>query len=281
MPPKRAASQANTLKREADSPVLRRSARKRARVEPAAVGDDESELSELDKEDEDEFKPEEKPSTSSLGKFAYSGSSRPKRTPAKVQVKLEEMDDITLQPKASSSTKKGSTSTKDEVTTAAVENLRQVLPGGLTVDSILAAETSVVANAIRKVGFWQRKAEYIRAAAKILKEKHDSDVPKTVEELCALPGVGPKMSFLALQVAWNIQGLCPSANTKATGKGKKPIVYKAKADLDADGLIRLEDIKLEDAQDVKPEGSVVNVTNEAKGEKQNTGEPLVQIKIEE
>ncbi|KAJ1310519.1 hypothetical protein OPQ81_007250 [Rhizoctonia solani] len=246
-----------------------------------------------------------------------------------------------------------SSQTKDEVTTAAVENLRQVLPGGLTVDSILAADQSTIADAIKKVGFWRRKAEYIQGAAKILREKHDSDVPKTVDELCALPGVGPKMAFLTLQVAWNInvgigvdihvhritnrlgwhkpetstpeqtrlnlqswlpehlrapinpllvgfgqviclpvgprcdacllnsQNLCPSANKKATGKGKKPIVYKVKADLDADGLVRLEDFKLDENQDVKPEENVVAVTNETKGEDQNTGEPLVQIKLEE
>ncbi|CUA72174.1 endonuclease III [Rhizoctonia solani] len=248
-----------------------------------------------------------------------------------------------------------SSQTKDEVTAAAVTNLRQVLPGGLTVDSILAAEPKVISDAIGKVGFWRRKTEYTQAAAKILRDKYDSDVPQTVDELCALPGVGPKMAFLVLQVAWNInvgigvdihvhritnrlgwhkpptttpeqtrlnlqswlprnlhapinpllvgfgqiiclpvgprcdscalntQGLCPSANTKATGKGKKPIVYKAKADLDADGLLRLEDVKTEQEQE-QPQlqaSSLVQVTNETKTEERNVGEPLVQIKIEE
>ncbi|EUC66053.1 endonuclease III [Rhizoctonia solani AG-3 Rhs1AP] len=419
MPLKRAAS-STPLKREVDSPV-RRSPRKRARVESVKVEDDEDE-SELT--EDDEFKLEEKPS---LSKFAYAGPSRPKRTPAKLQVKLEDTDN-----KASSSTKKGSnlgkkepgsssptkkkpakqkpivmelanphpappnwekqytlieemratieapvdtmgcakamtgvgplkdqrfgalvslmlsSQTKDEVTAAAVENLRRILPGGLTVDSILAAEPSVVSGAIGKVGFWRRKTEYIQASAKILRDKYDSDVPQTVDELCALPGVGPKMAFLVLQVAWNInagigvdihvhritnrlgwhkpatttpeqtrlnlqswlprnlhapinpllvgfgqiiclpvgprcdscllsaQGLCPSANAKATGKGKKPIVYKAKADLDADGLVTLEDVKLE--EDITLENNPVQVT---KTERRDVGEPLVQIKIEE
>ncbi|KAH7340153.1 DNA glycosylase [Rhizoctonia solani] len=441
MPPKRTTN--TPLKRERDSPILRRSSRKRARVGPAASEDDESELTELEeeeeeeKEEEDGYKKEEKPNSLSLDKFAYSGSaSRPRRTPAKVQVKLEDMDNIKLH-KASSSTKKGATGvkkepgsssptkkkppkqkpivmqlakphpappnwekqyalieemranidapvdtmgcaksmtgvgplkdqrfgtlvslmlssqTKDEVTTAAVENLRRILPGGLTVDSMIAAEPSVISDAIGKVGFWRRKTEYLQAAAKILRDKHDSDVPQTVDELCALPGVGPKMAFLVLQVAWNInvgigvdihvhritnrlgwhkpptntpeqtrlnlqswlprdlhapvnpllvgfgqviclpvgprcdscllsgQGLCPSANAKATGKGKKPITYKVKADLDADGLVRLEDVKLEGAQDVKQEQGTVEVTNETKTKGRNVGEPLVQIKLEE
>jgi endonuclease-3 len=51
-----------------------------------------------------------------------------------------------------------------------------------------------------QVGFWRRKTEYLRAAAAILRDKFDGDVPKTVDELCSLPGVGPKMAFLVLQV---------------------------------------------------------------------------------
>ncbi len=45
---------------------------------------------------------------------------------------------------------------------------------------------------------------YIKQAAQKLRDEFDSDVPKTVDELCSLPGVGPKMAFLALQIAWNL-----------------------------------------------------------------------------
>lgn len=44
-----------------------------------------------------------------------------------------------------------SSQTKDEVTTAAVANLRSVLPGGLTVSSLLAADPSIISGAIGKV----------------------------------------------------------------------------------------------------------------------------------
>ena len=37
-----------------------------------------------------------------------------------------------------------------------------------------------------------------------LRDEFDGDVPKTVDELCSLPGVGPKMAFLALQTAWKM-----------------------------------------------------------------------------
>jgi endonuclease III len=40
--------------------------------------------------------------------------------------------------------------------------------------------------------------------AKILRDKHEGDVPKTIEELCELPGVGEKMGFLTLHFAWGL-----------------------------------------------------------------------------
>ncbi|KAI0628808.1 DNA glycosylase [Trametes polyzona] len=106
-----------------------------------------------------------------------------------------------------------SSQTKDEVTDAAVAKLREAVGGTLSVDAILRADESAISEAICKVGFWRRKTQlvtvsyairYIKQAAQKLRDEFDSDVPKTVDELCSLPGVGPKMAFLALQVAWKI-----------------------------------------------------------------------------
>ncbi|EPQ50587.1 DNA glycosylase [Gloeophyllum trabeum ATCC 11539] len=97
-----------------------------------------------------------------------------------------------------------SSQTKDEVTDAAVAKLREAVGGTLSVDAVLQADDSVIFEAICKVGFWRRKTGYIKKAAERLRDDFDSDVPKTVDELCSLPGVGPKMAFLALQVAWNL-----------------------------------------------------------------------------
>ena len=115
-----------------------------------------------------------------------------------------------------------SSQTKDEVTDAAVAKLRTALGGSLCVDALIAADESAVSEAIAKVGFWRRKTQYVvrrmscalvteytisrylKQTAQRLRDDFDSDVPKTVDELCSLPGVGPKMAFLALQVAWNL-----------------------------------------------------------------------------
>ncbi|CAD6893096.1 unnamed protein product [Tilletia laevis] len=94
--------------------------------------------------------------------------------------------------------------TKDPVTAAAVTNLQRQLPGGLSIDSLIAASDDEVSSAINKVGFWRRKTGYIKSAARILKADFNGDVPRDVDDICSLPGVGPKMAYLLLQSAWNI-----------------------------------------------------------------------------
>ncbi|KAF9009598.1 DNA glycosylase [Cyathus striatus] len=97
-----------------------------------------------------------------------------------------------------------SSQTKDEVTDAAVSKLRMAIGGAISIENMINAEDSVISEAIGKVGFWRRKTGYLKQTAIRLRDHFDSDVPKTVDELCSLPGVGPKMAFLALQVAWDL-----------------------------------------------------------------------------
>ena len=91
-----------------------------------------------------------------------------------------------------------SSQTKDPVTAEAVYNLQRTLPGGLTLQSLLEADDQVISSCIAKVGFWRRKTGYLKSAARIIASDFQGDVPRTVDELCSLPGVGPKMAFLAL-----------------------------------------------------------------------------------
>ncbi|XP_025909682.1 endonuclease III-like protein 1, partial [Nothoprocta perdicaria] len=93
-----------------------------------------------------------------------------------------------------------SSQTKDEVTSAAMQRLRQ---RGLTVDSILQMDDATLGQIIYPVGFWRTKVKYIKQTTAILKEQYGGDIPSTVEELVKLPGVGPKMAHLAMHIAWN------------------------------------------------------------------------------
>ncbi|KAG4303549.1 hypothetical protein PCK1_000067 [Pneumocystis canis] len=96
-----------------------------------------------------------------------------------------------------------SSQTKDTANAIAMKNLKQNLPGGLTLKSLIEVNESVLNDFIRPVGFHNRKAKYIKETVKILEKKYNGDIPSTVKDLVALPGVGLKMAHLCLSSAWN------------------------------------------------------------------------------
>ncbi|MEO6847000.1 MAG: endonuclease III [Chthoniobacterales bacterium] len=57
---------------------------------------------------------------------------------------------------------------------------------------------------IHSTGFYRNKAKNIRAAAEKILELHKGSVPRTLEELSALPGVGRKTANVVLGNAFNI-----------------------------------------------------------------------------
>ncbi|KAJ1729968.1 alpha,alpha-trehalase nth1 [Coemansia biformis] len=101
-----------------------------------------------------------------------------------------------------------SAQTRDEITADAVRTLSHRLPGGLTPRALSEAPIDMIHECVRRVGFWQRKANYIKEAARTCLEQYDGDIPRTVPQLLALPGVGPKMAYLAMHAAWqDTQGI--------------------------------------------------------------------------
>jgi endonuclease-3 len=56
---------------------------------------------------------------------------------------------------------------------------------------------------IRSTGFYRNKAKNIRAMAEALLAKHGSEVPNTLDELAALPGVGRKTANVVLGNAFS------------------------------------------------------------------------------
>nr|XP_023413296.1 endonuclease III-like protein 1 isoform X2 [Loxodonta africana] len=92
-----------------------------------------------------------------------------------------------------------SSQTKDQVTAGAMQRLRV---WGLTVDSILRTDDSMLGTLIHPVGFWRSKVKFIKQTSAILQQRYGGDIPSSVAELVALPGVGPKMAHLAMATAW-------------------------------------------------------------------------------
>nr|CAD7441683.1 unnamed protein product [Timema bartmani] len=93
-----------------------------------------------------------------------------------------------------------SSQTKDQMTFAAMQRLRQ---HGLSVPNILQTDDETLGKLIFPVSFWKTKVKYIRNTTQILRDRYDEDIPDTVDKLCQLPGVGPKMAHLCMSVAWD------------------------------------------------------------------------------
>ncbi|KAI8981569.1 DNA glycosylase [Pilobolus umbonatus] len=96
-----------------------------------------------------------------------------------------------------------SSQTKDTVTSVVVRKLQKELPHGLCLGSILEIDEAELDKMISPIGFHTKKASYIKQTAVILRDQYMGDIPDTAEDLVKLPGVGPKMAYLTLQVAWN------------------------------------------------------------------------------
>ncbi|XP_017879405.1 endonuclease III-like protein 1 [Ceratina calcarata] len=93
-----------------------------------------------------------------------------------------------------------SSQTKDQVTHAAMQRLNTY---GCTPEIIMNTPDDVLEQLIYPVGFRKKKVQYIKKASKILIEEYKSDIPRTLEDLCKLPGVGPKMGHICMRIAWN------------------------------------------------------------------------------
>lgn len=67
-----------------------------------------------------------------------------------------------------------------------------------TVEAFSKANEEDIEKIIYSTGFYKNKSKNIVACAKAIMEKHSGQVPDTMEELVALPGVGRKIANLLL-----------------------------------------------------------------------------------
>ena len=66
------------------------------------------------------------------------------------------------------------------------------------------ADPAELEEDIRPTGFFRNKAKSLRGMARALVEDHGGEVPRTMEELVALPGVGRKTANVVLGNAFSI-----------------------------------------------------------------------------
>ncbi|MEJ5358704.1 MAG: endonuclease III [Desulfobacterales bacterium] len=70
-----------------------------------------------------------------------------------------------------------------------------------------AAPLSRIEALVRSTGFYRNKARNIKACCRALLAEHGGEVPRTLEELVRLPGVGRKTANVVLGAAFGIPGI--------------------------------------------------------------------------
>lgn len=127
-----------------------------------------------------------------------------------------------------------SSQTKDEITHAAVRQLNAKL-GLLTPQNVLAAPEDLVHDAIRAVGYHNKKLKYL---INLSRRVDAAGMPTTLAECLKLPGVGRKMAYLYLQHACgSSEGIGVDTHvfriSKRIGLSSGASVEKVRADLES------------------------------------------------
>ena len=75
-----------------------------------------------------------------------------------------------------------------------------------TLEAFAQADVEEVEKYVHSCGFYHAKARDIVACAQVLLEKYNGELPHTIEELMALPGVGRKTANLILGDVFKVPG---------------------------------------------------------------------------
>jgi endonuclease-3 len=70
--------------------------------------------------------------------------------------------------------------------------------------ALASAGRAEVEGVVRSTGFFRNKAKSLRGMAAALRDRHGGEVPRTMEELVALPGVARKTANVVLGTAFGI-----------------------------------------------------------------------------
>ena len=95
--------------------------------------------------------------------------------------------------------------TKDAVTSVASKRL---LAAARTPKALAELPEGRIEKLIYPAGFYHTKARSLRRTARIIVREHGGKVPRAMEELLALPGVGRKTANLVLNLGYGLPGIC-------------------------------------------------------------------------
>ena len=95
--------------------------------------------------------------------------------------------------------------TRDSATWEASINLFKLAP---TIDKLYSVDESLVAESIKKCGFYIRKANQLKKIAQIVMEEWRGEIPPDEGKLMSLPGVGIKTASLVLNLSFSMDAIC-------------------------------------------------------------------------
>ncbi|HSL00629.1 MAG TPA: endonuclease III [Rubrobacteraceae bacterium] len=84
------------------------------------------------------------------------------------------------------------------------EVTKTLFEGYRTAEDYAGAIPARLEEDIRPTGFFRNKARALQGMARALLERHDGEVPRTMDELVALPGVGRKTANVVLGNAFGV-----------------------------------------------------------------------------
>ncbi|MCH7585953.1 MAG: endonuclease III [Acidobacteria bacterium] len=81
-------------------------------------------------------------------------------------------------------------------------------------EDLAAADPEEVETAIFSTGFYRQKTKSIIALSEDLMERYDGEVPRNLEELVTLRGVGRKTASVVLAEAWGLPAIAVDTHVK-------------------------------------------------------------------
>ena len=111
---------------------------------------------------------------------------------------------------------------------------RRLFPVAHTPQQILALGQEGLEGYIKTIGLYRSKAKHLLQTCRILLEQHGGEVPRTREQLEALPGVGRKTANVVLNVAFGEPTMAVDthifrvANRTGLAPGQTPLAVEHK-----------------------------------------------------
>ena len=106
---------------------------------------------------------------------------------------------------------------------------RKLFPAASTPQAVIDLGLERLERAIQTIGLYRTKARNLMQTCRILVERHGGQVPRTREELEALPGVGRKTANVVLNVAFGQPTMAVDthifrvSNRTGLARGKTPL----------------------------------------------------------